>query len=44
MKNITLTVLQLYRLLNAIKETNSTLFGEIENDTSKMCRAYAWYV
>lgn len=43
MEIITLTVLQLHRLLNAIKETNSTLFDEIENDTSKMCRVYASY-
>ena len=43
MKNITLTALQIHRLLNAIKETNPTLFGEIENDTSKMCRVYASY-
>ena len=43
MKNITLTVLQRYRLLNSIKETNPKLFSDIENDTSKMCRAYASY-
>ena len=43
METIMLTVLQIHRLLNAIKETNPTLFGEIENDTSKMYRVYASY-
>lgn len=42
-KNITLTTLQLCRLLNSIKETNPTLFSQIETDTSKMCGVYALY-
>lgn len=43
METITLTVLQIHRLLNAIKETYPTSFSKIENDTSKMCRVYASY-
>lgn len=43
MKNITLTAMQLYRLLNAIKELNPKLFKRIENETSGMCRVYASY-
>lgn len=43
MKNITLTALQRHRLLTSIEVTNPTLFNQIENDTSKMCGAYASY-
>lgn len=43
LKNITLTPMQLYRLLNVIKELNPKLFRQIENETSGMSRVYCSY-